>query len=196
MSCVIGLVTKDGVIVGWDTAASDGNVIIQNSFPKVIIRDVGLLPKSDKKPQAQRKIGIGISGSVKYGHAVAHFLEVPEHDLGDSAHEYVIKKFVPAFRKALAEESGKSSVSCDDTTSCLLVAFMGRVFFMDQDLSPVENTAGYDSIGSGREIALGSLHTSGVLDIEDVARVNYALNAAGDLTVFVKEPYRLFLVRK
>lgn len=183
MSCVIGLVTrKEDVILVADTSASDGNVLIPNLYDKVVLRSINLGTGDSID------IVIGACGPTQAGIAIRQFLKLPLLESVEEIPAYMETLFLAALREAI-EETGLDYFDRDSGGAGeFLVGVRGRLYFVDHTLGIASSGRGYEAIGSARDIALGSLHTSRITSAElgGTARVRMAMDAADDLTAHVK----------
>jgi len=178
MSCVIGLVTDDSVIMVADSSVCDGNVITPGGFEKISVFDTAL-----------GEMAIGFVGAMLPGQLIHFFFrppEVPQSITCDGdTDKYVVTIVIPAIKRILVERGDWKNQE-DYITG--LIAIDGALYFVDNNLSVSKSTLGYDAIGSGREIALGSLHTTAAifeLDGDYDTMVDLAMQAADDLTIYV-----------
>jgi hypothetical protein len=186
MSCVIGLVTDECVWLASDEAACDGNVVIGNGFPKIIERAVQI-----SGSLKSFGIGIGAVGEVGIANALQFFLTVPAIN-SDESHivypdKYIVKELIPAIRTAYTEAGIEDGNAGND----MLIAFMGQLYSVGERLDVIIPKLGFDAIGSGREIALGSMYTTTTMGMDAVDTVHSAMVAADILTAYVRGPYTI-----
>lgn len=185
MSCVIGLVTEDGVLLGSDSGASDGNIIVSSNQSKLFVREV--LGTHGQKI----RIGIGAVGSIKAGMVLAHKFSPPDI-LDAKPDEYVMAELVPVIEK-LFRENGVIDEKCAQHSdgTMLLVAVLNNLYYVGEDFGVISNSNGYDAIGSARELALGAICALLQVDTPPKMTVEVALNAAAMLTAFVEYPFEI-----
>lgn len=161
MTCISGI-AKDGVVyIGGDRGASDSYTILPLTRPKI------------------KKCGeylIGYSGSMGIGELV-HYIDLPI--IGNKSVEKTLRTlFVKALKSAI-EEYGNASHT-DDNSADWLVGVQGRLFeISSEDWSVAEFNE--TAIGSGNNIALGSLHTTRSWKDQE-KRIRYSLNAAVEIS--------------
>ena len=194
MSCVIGLVTDEGILFASDTAASDGNIIIPKQDDKLIKRFTDV-----EGPTGVRiDIGFGVVGSMKMNTALQYHLAIPPISEDEPVNKYVHTKLVPAM--GVAFECARLTVNgctSDSSNNLALLGIGGKLYMIGDDLDIVSCGLGYDAIGSGREIALGSLFTSKHLETgNSLYRARTAVEAAASLTAFVSMPMKSMTILK
>jgi hypothetical protein len=190
MSVVIGLVTEYGdVILGADIAAFDGNTIIPNLYEKVTLKRA----QASCAPNGYVQFSVGACGSTHEATAVRGFLKLPKLAELDNIADYMETFFIAALKDAIRAcnyHPPGLEESAEDTAGEFLVGVLGNVYFIDHAFNIVSSGRGYDAIGSGREVALGSLYTTKSFpDIGARDRVIMALDTAAALVANVAGPY-------
>ena len=160
MTCIVGI-AKDGIVyMGGDRGASDGSTILPLCRPKIIKHNEYL---------------IGYAGSQGIGE-LAHFIPTPP--VTKNIEKTLRTTFVKNLREAI-EEYGNASLS-DENGTDWLVGINGRLFeISSEDWSVCEFNE--TAIGSGNNIALGSLHTSRTWKDQE-KRIKFSLQAAVDIS--------------
>jgi ATP-dependent protease HslVU (ClpYQ) peptidase subunit len=201
MSCVIGLVTDQTVILGADTAACDGNVVITNKFKKLFKWQIDF-SGSDCELIKTIDIGIGVVGSVQTCNTIEFELDFPKPDREDRKHpeRYIVTKLVPALRDVLTRSRERCGACAEHNGDEFMIGFMGKLFTLDTELGVVSPSSGYDAIGSGREVALGAMSSNGRPReyagkiLEPIERILDGLKVAEELTAFVRAPFDLVFI--
>lgn len=153
MTCIVGIVDNDIIYMGGDRAASDDLSIISMKNPKVFIRDEWIY---------------GYAGTIGIGQLI-HYIDLPSPE-GDI--EKLIRLDICESLKTMIDIYARD-VETEDTG--FLIGAKGRLFeFNVADWGVLEITQ--TAIGSGNQIALGSLHTS--IDSDPIDRIGIALGAA------------------
>jgi hypothetical protein len=194
MSCVIGLVTSGNIVMGADAAASDGNVLIPNHLKKISVHEVNIWTSDNEHIE----FVVGACGTTQMSAIVRHFLELPRLENPDDLDGYMETNFLMSLHGAI-QAAGYMRIDRDPDgfpgVDELLVGVLGRLYFIGHDFSIASSMRGYDAIGSGREIALGSLFTTGKMvghRPDGRERVLAALDAASELATAVSGPYQLY----
>jgi ATP-dependent protease HslVU (ClpYQ) peptidase subunit len=176
VTCIVAVETPDGVIMGADSAGSDGHTTATVEAPKVF---------------ANGPLLIGYTSSFRMGQLLQYALEVPEESLGWDVDAWVAVELVPAIRKAFEGHGWDRVNEGRAKGGNFLVAVSGRCYEMQSDYSFLRNTAGEYAVGSGYAHALGCLYaTRQRLVPED--RVVRALQAAAEHVVSVDGPFHLY----
>jgi ATP-dependent protease HslVU (ClpYQ) peptidase subunit len=149
MTCIVGLVKGGTVWLGGDSAATNGHLdrtIIKD--PKVFVRG---------------EIGFGVCGSPKVMDALAHAIEMPVQIDGDDR-AFLVSVLIPAIRDGLVklDAAGQDSSPFGGGPGitfegAVLLAYRGNLYRMESNFQLISGSEGYDSIGSGGALALGSL---------------------------------------
>jgi len=172
VTCIVGI-AKDGVVyIGGDRAASDGNIVLPLTLPKV------------------KRCGeylIGFAGSMGIGQ-LAHYIDMPP--IGKNIEKTLRTSFVKSLKTAV-EEYGNAS-HLEDNSTDWLVGVNGRLFeISSQDWGVCEFAE--SSIGSGNSIALGSLHTTQNWKDQE-KRIRYSLQAALDISPSCSGPIDIYTI--
>ena len=181
MTVVVAVVSDDGeIIFGADSAATD-----TSGF---------LAIRADAKVFKKEGYTIGFCGSYRFGQLVKHEMRLPRIPSGDydDAERFMVREFVPRLRKLLSKNGLMNTTGVDkiEDGSSLLVGFNGFLFVIADDFQVEVTQDDYAAIGSGAEIALGSLHadkTSGHLTAVDA--VQNALDASERYCSNVRGPF-------
>ena len=190
MSCVIGLVTKRGVMLGADSAANDGNILIPNSFKKIIKKTTYFGGAGDNEIEFL----IGTCGSMQIGSIVRNFLDIPRVENLSDLDGFMETTFL-RFLHAAIVSSGYERDNYGEQAPLdeILVGVQHNLYFIDGNFGIASSMRGYDAIGSSREIALGSLYTTrSMIDAPGPKEcILGALDAASSLTINVSAPYQI-----
>ena len=172
MTCIVGIAHEGVVYIGGDRAASDGNIVLPLTLPKV--KQCG-------------EYLIGFAGSMGIGQ-LAHYIDMPP--IGKNIEKTLRTSFVKSLKNAV-EEYGNAS-HLEDNSTDWLIGVNGRLFeISSQDWGICEFAE--SSIGSGNNIALGSLHTSRNWKDQE-KRIRYALDAAVEISPSCLGPIDIYSI--
>jgi len=100
--------------------------------------------------------------------------------------------FVDAVRNALNDGGHLATKEGRAEGGTFLVGVHGVLYSIFSDFQVGRCLNKYDAVGSGGEVAVGSLHTSGRLgELNPTQRVRMALEAAASLNSAVSGPFRI-----
>ncbi len=182
MTVIVAVVSDEGeIIFGADSAATDSSG--------------SMALRGDAKIFQRDGYTIGFCGSYRVGQLVKHEMRLPtiDHEMtAAQAERFMVREFVPRVRKLLSKNGCMNTTGIDtlDDGTSFLVGFDGYLFVIADDLQVEISQDDYASIGSGAQIALGSLHadkTSGHLSAYDA--VQNALAAAERYCSNVRSPF-------
>lgn len=184
MTCVAAVSTADLVVMGGDCAGSNGHTVQEYADSKVFAVEL--------KPQGTRLL-LGYTTSFRMGQVIQHSMDWPRFDASDEAWPWLVKCVVPVMRRLLSDHGWLEKKSEREVAGKMLIGLGSELFTMDSDFHVFPHKEhGFAAIGSGEEVALGSLHTSQALGAKDPqARVHAALSAASDMTPFVRDPFTI-----
>jgi 20S proteasome alpha/beta subunit len=117
--------------------------------------------KAAKTCALSELVAVAYCGSFRLGQILTyHLSELEDPPLGMDEARWVVKQFVPHLRDVL-EQHGFLHIHRNVENigeSAFLLAVRNRLFSVDDDLSAAESRLAYDALGSGEEVAMGSLH--------------------------------------
>ncbi len=131
----------------------------------------------------------GCAGDVRSCDIVQGFTLPDRRESETHHHDFLSGRFVSALQKSLEkggclrESGGVYRWDCE-----LLLAVRGSLFYIGPRFS-VGECANYAAIGSGKEVCLGSLHSTEQYTIPTRERLTMALEAAADQTPYVSSPF-------
>ena len=186
MTVVIALKDKknNDVIIGSDTMVSGANTFRKMDIPKFFVKEIS----TGSWDKDKEKIVLGEAGSVTVLEYMKRVYKPPVWDKKkETFNTYMLNKFFPGFKKLLEDkiyvEKYEKNNSVIDLGTKLIVIYKNEIYSMFRSMGFERHTEEYVCIGSGEEVALGSLYSS--RDLEPKLRVNDAVMAAGELTMYV-----------
>lgn len=155
MTVLVGIVDNESIYIGADRGATDEQTIISMSRPKISIKDGWIF---------------AYSGSLGTGQLL-EFIDfpIPKGDI-----YRLVRLDIVSNLKNTIDEYGKDE---EDNSVDFLIGSQGRLFEFstsDWSVTEVQET----SIGSGNQLALGSLYTTQPFDMTVDERITLAVSAA------------------
>jgi len=174
MTCVVGWTDGETVTLASDSAASGDGEIRALQLPKVFVRGDYVF---------------GFCGSYRIGQILHYCTELPPAPAGGPLEPFLVRKLVPALRRAVASEgaAGEGRAFLGEKTG-LLIGCQGQIWCVGHDLTVVPE-APYAAIGSGRSRAYGALFALASETIPVQRRLELALAAAAEFTPGVRPPW-------
>ena len=175
MTCIVGLVTKDGFVIGADSMSSNGTYCHYKSN-KILIK---------------KNIVMSSSGSARVSDILDHDFTPPKIPAGMRFEKYLVRHFVKELRKRLKSRGSiKKNDSEDRQSAIMIVGLKGSkdMFIIHADFC-LTRVRGYDCIGSGGEVAKGSLYSTKKSKMTPRERVMTALQAASATIMSVGPPH-------
>jgi ATP-dependent protease HslVU (ClpYQ) peptidase subunit len=177
MTAIVGLVDQGKVWMGADSVGSDGQHLMQRSDEKIFRRGPYL---------------IGFTSSFRMGQLIRYRADLPEpYDWEHDLVAFMSTRFVDAIRECLQQYGFAKIDNNVQTGGVFLVGFRGAVYQIESDYQVGLRSCGWDAVGSGEQVALGSLHSTAVMKIGPEARIRMALEAAAELNAHVRGPFRI-----
>ena len=169
MTVLVGIVDEGSVYIGADRGATDDNTIISMSRPKITIKNGWIF---------------AYSGSLGTGQLL-EFIEfpIPKGDIYK-----LVRLDIVSSLKNLIDEYGKED---EDNSVDFLIGSEGILFEFcttDWSVTEVQETA----VGSGNQLALGSLYTTLPFDMTVEERITLAISAAIHYSPTCQGPLDIF----
>jgi ATP-dependent protease HslVU (ClpYQ) peptidase subunit len=174
MTCIVAIKDGDSVFMGADSAGVSGYFIQSRTDPKIY------------------KVGefmFGFTSSFRMGQLLGHAFNEPEHDDGVTVEKFMATTFIDAVRTCLKNGGYAKKDNEVEIGGNFLVAYKGRLFNVDSDYQVGESRLGFDAVGCGAEIALGSLFSTAKKHPKK--RIQIALEAAEQFSCGVRGPFIL-----
>jgi len=180
MTVIVGLVGKKGVLIAGDAQSSTDWIKREDTGAKV-----GNLMDT---------VAFGYCGSGRFGQLLIYHMEsLDGPPLTMDEYRWVVRDFIP-FLRDVTEMHGHLHIKHNVEgfgPSSFLLAVRGRLFCIEDDFSVNEHVMPYESVGSGSETAMGTLHGAlgDVYEPLNDARLEgiaeKAISAAAKLTLYV-----------
>lgn len=183
MSCIVAIKKKGNVYMACDSCTTTEGGLIVNSSNKIIDIDNKMLISSVGDVLIRNCFERNID-------RLKHFVDNQEGNLSD-AYYIMVTFIIPSIKRLLKQEdlfhNRESTYPHIDAT--LLIAYRGRMFLISDDLSVVEPTDDFSSIGSGEKYAKGSIFS--MIDLsDDISNIlDTALKSAQYYCRGVREPF-------
>lgn len=177
MTCIVGLVDNGKVYIGGDSAGVAG---------------LSLAVRADPKVFCNGEFVFGFTTSFRMGQLLAHSFQPPARRAEDDVYAFMVTNFVNAVRECLKTGGYAHKEHEVESGGTFLVGHAGRLFMIADDYQVGENVDGYDAVGCGAEIALGSLYSTGTMVAKK--RVTTALRAAERFSAGVRAPFHIEVV--
>jgi len=183
MTCIVGLVHNGKTHLAGDSAGVDG---------------LHIVVRKDKKVFMNGEFAMGFTSSFRMGQILHYDFNPPSFDTfvakakddDDPVMEFMVRKFIPALRKAFKNHGFGRIEDNEESGGCFLVGFRGRLFQIDADYQVGENIVGYAAVGCGDSYAMGSLHSTGSHSaLKPKRRLEAALEAAAEFSGGVCAPF-------
>jgi ATP-dependent protease HslVU (ClpYQ) peptidase subunit len=172
MTCIVGIVESGQVWIGGDSVGSDGWVNVSRSDPKVFHNGDFL---------------IGFTSSFRMGQLLRYSFTPPVIGEDQDVFGYMVTSFVNSMRECFKAGGFARKESEEEKGGQFLVGYRGRLFEICSDYQVGEIADGYDAVGCGYQVALGSLYsTCGAMSAD---RVRIALEAAEKFCGMVRSPF-------
>lgn len=182
MTCIVGLESEGRVWLGGDRAAVDQSHFLTHCEQPKVFRRAGLV--------------FGYTSSFRMGQLLQYRLAVPDIPDDQPIDEYMATSFIDAVRNCL-KDGGYTKVDCSrETIGTFLVGVRGHLYVVDDDYNVRRDNGGFNAVGSGLSVALGSLHSTAKLRMHPRERIGMALEAASTFVTSVRGPFDIICDRE
>lgn len=172
MTCIVGLIDKDRIYMGADSAGVSGLSLSVRADEKVFVKDDFVM---------------GFTTSFRMGQLLRYQLQVQLRSKDQDVFEYMVTLFVEAVRKCLKNGGWAEKKDDQEKGGTFLVGYQGRLFCIGSDYQVGENLLPYNATGCGDDIAKGVLFANEHLNPEE--RIMQALEAAEQFSAGVRRPF-------
>ena len=178
MTCVVGSIDGQSVILGADSAAigaPDDSEIYTMPEPKVFTCGSYVF---------------GVCGSYRVGQVLRYRAELPEPAPSTDLRSFLVRELVPAIGSLLEAEGvvGSRRTYLGEKVA-LLLGYQGQLWCITSDLTVLPEVE-FGAIGSGRIRAYSALHALKAAGIEPARRrLEIALEATARYTASVRPPW-------
>lgn len=177
MTCIVGIQTPAGVLLGGDSAGMSGWVRQHRADPKVFEHGAYV---------------IGFPTSFRMGQLIRYAdLPKPLDRDGEDLDRFMATEFVDAVRQALKDGGWAKKEHEREDGGTFLVGVNGHLYRIDDDYQTGRTLDGYDAAGCGWEVAYGALHATAGMELEPIERVGRALQAAAHHNGGVHPPFNV-----
>lgn len=174
MTCIVGIVAGNRVIIAGDSAAVDHRNVVSVRFDRKVFRLGDLV--------------MGFTTSFRMGQLLAFGFTPPAPRAGQDEFAYLATDFIEAVRQRFRDGGFTQIKDAREEGGQFLVGTRGRLFEIDTDFQLGEPTCGFASVGSAYQVALGSLHATREWLAPEV-RLLEALGAAMLFNACVRAPF-------
>lgn len=173
MTCIAALVDNGRIYMGGDSAGVGGHYVLEI--------------RADVKVFQNGPCLMGFTTSFRMGQLLQHSFRVPERMSRQPAEHYMVTTFVDAVRRCLKKGGYQTTSDEVQTGGIFLVGYAGTLYRIEDDYQVARQRAGYDAVGCGGAVALGSLYSTP--RIKPRRRIVLALEAAEQFSAGVRRPF-------
>ena len=174
MTVIVALKQDDHIFFGADSSCGDDSNNFGMKEPKIFF--IG-------------KEMVGYAGNIRIGQLLKLW-KFPKEivDVNKYIHHHI-----PMSIRQLLKGNGcltiKKNVE-EMTDTHIIFTFRDKIYLMEEDFAVWESWDKYLSIGSGSDLAMGSLYTTSKWDIPAKDRVKFALEASERYSNSVEKPFK------
>lgn len=175
MTCIVGLVSKDGsVIIGGDSAGVAG---------------LSIAVRKDAKVFRVGAFLYGFTSSFRMGQIIRYSFKSPDHDPRWDVDTYLRTVWLDDLRKAFTAGGYSKKDNNVETGGTFLLGYRSRLFEVEGDFQIGEHATDYAAVGCGDDIAKGAMFALATSAIPETDRVRIALESAAQHSAGVRGPF-------
>ena len=172
MTCIVGLVHENTVLIGGDSAGVAG---------------LSLTIRADEKVFTNGDFIMGFTSSFRMGQLLRYSLKPPVYHPDVDLVNYIVTDFINAVRECLKGGGYAKKDKDEETAGTFLIGFKGKLFKIDSDYQVGIPVLSFDACGCGEDIALGAMYANYTLP--PIGRITQALEAAEQFSAGVRRPF-------
>ena len=183
MTCIARTIYKGKVYIGGDSLGSTSEYCISRKDAKVF-KIIG---------EDLQSYIIGCTGSYRMTQLLMYSFVPPEMPVKTSLHKYLCTDFVNSLRNLFARGGFTEINDNVEYGGTFLIGVKDRLFIIESNFQVGESFSSFNAIGSGRNIALGSMFTSLKINPKILPKplIFIALDAASEFNPYVRPPYTM-----
>lgn len=188
MTCIAAVLDEDKIWMGCDSFVGNSHthILLPQSENKLFTTELMVIGGE------KEKMIFGFAGSVRDCQVVKHDLNLPVYNPDDEMSDikFVINRIIPAIKRT-HKSHGVLAVrdGVETSGSWFLLGWRKKIYCIGEDYSVVPASTNYLALGSGEDVAHGSLQSTEGLSIHPGERIVQALKAAETNTNFVRAPF-------
>lgn len=176
MTAIAGLIDGKDVWIGGDSAGVGGSFLTIRRDPKVFT--IG-------------EFVLGYTSSFRMGQLLRFYLNPDTPKENQDKYEYMVCSFIPKVRQVLKENGYLKTENNREEAGVFLVGWRGALYQIDSDMQVSEPAFPYFACGCGRDLVIGSLNATQLLETNLTAkeRIELALKSAEQFSAGVRGPF-------
>ena len=175
MTCIVGIAQQGKVWLGADSAGT------ADDFSQMV--------RVDRKVFHNGPYIMGFTGSYRMGQLLAYSLTPPTCSEEDDVMEFMCTRFIDDVRQCLKDGGFARIKDEEEEGGTFLVGYRQHLFRIDDDYHVGESIHGFDAVGCGELIAIGSLYST--TGRKPKNRIQVALEAASNFSAGVRGPFHI-----
>lgn len=145
MTCIAGIIDGGRIYFGADSAG---------------VADYDISDRADEKVFVKSGMIFGFCGSYRMGQLLRYSLKVPPQPDGQEDAAFLSTAFIDAVRICFKDGGYASKSEEVERGGTFLLGYHGRIYRIDSDYQVGWRRDGFDAIGCGGQVALGSLFST------------------------------------
>jgi len=179
MTCIVGFIDKGKVYIGGDSAGVNG---------------YDLMTREDDKVFINREFIFGFTTSFRMGQILRYNFLPPKKSPFISDETYLHHDFIDRIIEILKEKKYAKIELNQIEGGTFLFGYQGKLYYVGNDFQIGVSNKNYDSIGCGKQYALGALYALEKYKLAPEKKIRIALKAAEMFSTGVKSPFKILSI--
>lgn len=175
MTCIVGIINKNKVYIGGDSAGVTETEYRERADSKVFIKDSMLF---------------GFTSSFRMGQLIRYTLKIPKQTKNMDDYTYLVTLFIDSLRDCLKKGGFAQKINEEESGGTFLLGYKNKLYTIYSDYQVSECLDNYTSVGCGSKYALGSLFSTMILE-DTRTRIKLALESAVKFSNGVLPPFNI-----
>lgn len=166
MTCIVGINTGSKIIIAGDRMASNGFTKMQLNCAKIFKKDNFIF---------------GVCGSPRVAQLLQYKLSIPKRFIDQSIEDYIYTSFTDSVIQVLSDNNAlKIENGLKTFHGSFLFGFENKLYEVEGNFQALEDSRGFNAIGSGCYHAMASLYSTKDLNIPEDDRLKKAIVCASE----------------
>lgn len=177
MTCIVGIAEPSGrILMGADSAG---------------VAEWSVDIRADRKVFIRNEMIFGFTTSFRMGQLLQYKLSIPDHPTGMPDYEYLVSRLIDGVRECFRTGGYSEKDKEVEKGGDFLLGYRDNLYQICSDFQVGQREDRFDSIGSGANIALGSLFSTSKFISNNEERIRMAMDAATHLNIGVRPPFHI-----
>ena len=178
MTCIVGIVDRDGVYIGGDSSG-------------VSTESLALQIRADEKVFRNKDFIFGFTTSFRMGQILRYDFVPPIHPPEKSTYHYMVSNFIKGVRNSLRVGGFLCKENLVEKGGTFIVGYRKSLFIIESDFQVAQVVDNFTAVGCGADYAKGVLWELRDSKTRPKEKIRRALKAAEHFSAGVRRPFKI-----